>query len=653
MHKKRNIVMIFNSTLAYPRRKIPTYAIVLLLVFTVGADMNAQNQFLSNDNFSYSSERSIGWNVTLIFNVSSGMNDSVVFGEADNATDGPPPDYWDQPKPSPPAQPYVYAWFNDSLPNPYDKLLKDYRHYPDSYKVWNLSILWVPESGHKPTKVTISWDPDEVDTSEYDSKYLCNSVGTPIRDMASFSNYSFNCPANNQRDFKIIFSITELPNQPPSFGTPNPANNSANQNLSLNWSIDINDTDGDAFNWWINCSNGQSSSFDDSRYIGASATSETDSQNFEDDIIGIPWNMTTGIDAQASNISIRIGLQNTAHKVRCALYDSNKLLIAETEERTITVVGTNWQTFNFSEPRPVLESDVTYYICAFINSTIGHASLSWDNTTGDDSGAYIQQGYGYDIHGGNFPNDWSSSVPWGTQYGDPTVHMRCYYITVYNGTKTLNLTGLSHSTEYTVWVNATDSYNWTKEWYTFNTHPVYYNYSVPLDVKWNLFSLPVNQSVNKSKIIVNYLGTNYTWQEAVSNTIVLDFIYSWNATTQYYMTTNILDPGEGYWIYVYDNCTLWISSNTSNNDDYITALIVKWNLIGLPYDIPVDNENLTIYYNGTNYTWQDAVNNNIILDFIYEWNETSQYYEITDILEPGAGYWIYAYNDCTLLHPTG
>ncbi len=41
----------------------------------------------------------------------------------------------------------------------------------------------------------------------------------------------------------------------------------------------------------------------------------------------------------------------------------------------------------------------------------------------------------------------------------------------FNGTKKLSISGLEYSTEYTVWVNATDSGSgdWTKEWFTFTT----------------------------------------------------------------------------------------------------------------------------------------------------------------------------------------
>jgi hypothetical protein len=52
----------------------------------------------------------------------------------------------------------------------------------------------------------------------------------------------------------------ELENQPPFFGTPTPSNSSTNNTLNLNWSIPINDPEGNAFSWTIQCSNTQTTS---------------------------------------------------------------------------------------------------------------------------------------------------------------------------------------------------------------------------------------------------------------------------------------------------------------------------------------------------------------------------------------------------------
>jgi hypothetical protein len=66
------------------------------------------------------------------------------------------------------------------------------------------------------------------------------------------------------------YTFTTKASQPPVFGSPNPANGSTNNPLSLTWSISINDPEGDTFSWTIQCSNGQVNS-------GAGATNGTKS----------------------------------------------------------------------------------------------------------------------------------------------------------------------------------------------------------------------------------------------------------------------------------------------------------------------------------------------------------------------------------------
>jgi|GEM_PF-4928083 len=55
----------------------------------------------------------------------------------------------------------------------------------------------------------------------------------------------------------ITMPVLGYDNQPPSFGVPNPANESIDQPRVLDWSIEITDLEGDLFNWTIQCDNGQ------------------------------------------------------------------------------------------------------------------------------------------------------------------------------------------------------------------------------------------------------------------------------------------------------------------------------------------------------------------------------------------------------------
>jgi len=112
-------------------------------------------------------EVAIGWSVTLNFNEYSGKYDHVVFGEVLTANDGSPPDSYDIPKAPEPQLPYIRTWFDDGMPEPYDFLWEDYRHYPDTEKIWNLDAHW-ESNNSDPTDITISWDISEFNDCEYD-----------------------------------------------------------------------------------------------------------------------------------------------------------------------------------------------------------------------------------------------------------------------------------------------------------------------------------------------------------------------------------------------------------------------------------------------------------------------------------------------------
>jgi hypothetical protein len=180
-----------------------------------------------------------------------------------------------------------------------------------------------------------------------------------------------------------------------------------------------------------------------------------------------------------------------------------------------------------------------------------------------------------------------------------------------------------------------------------NTSSISY-YDMVLDEKWNLISIPINDSFHKNEINVNYLGINYSWQDAVNNDTILGFIYKWNVINQNYEFSDVLIPGECYWIYAYESCTLWIESNVDIVEEFTIDINYNWNHIGLPHILPINKNHLKIIYNNTRYTWQQAVDNGIILDYIYGWDVSNQAYVLTDVLASGKGFWFYAYYNCFL-----
>jgi hypothetical protein len=178
-----------------------------------------------------------------------------------------------------------------------------------------------------------------------------------------------------------------------------------------------------------------------------------------------------------------------------------------------------------------------------------------------------------------------------------------------------------------------------------------------LQHQWNLISFSSNVSVDKTAIQVLYNFTNYNWTEAVSNGIVLNFLYGWNKTNQSYSLEDILKPGDGYWCWAYYSCTLLVLGSV-DEDEFITNLQTYWNCIGTPFDASLIKENILVRYNGINYSWYNATTNNneegepLILSFIYYWDTSSHTYQLSDVVLPRQGYWIYAYYSCTFLRPT-
>jgi hypothetical protein len=121
----------------------------------------------------------------------------------------------------------------------------------------------------------LSWncsDPDN-DTMKYDVYFGTSSTPPQVANNESNLSYDPGTLAYNTLYYwRIVawdinnesssgpqweFTTEAKVNTPPVFGTPSPANGSINNLLSLSWNIPINDSDGDSFSWWIQCSNGQ------------------------------------------------------------------------------------------------------------------------------------------------------------------------------------------------------------------------------------------------------------------------------------------------------------------------------------------------------------------------------------------------------------
>ena len=167
-------------------------------------------------------------------------------------------------------------------------------------------------------------------------------------------------------------------------------------------------------------------------------------------------------------------------------------------------------------------------------------------------------------------------------------------------------------------------------------------YIIPLGDEWNIISAQCYENINKEDITVKNNSIEYTWDEAVSDGIILTYLYNFNRTTQNYQFTDTLKPGTGYWMWSFQDCELLIYSKETGTG-HITDLKTEWNIMGTPYNNTIPKTSVNITNNTIDYTWQEAVNEGIILGFIYGWDSTNQMYELCEEFTPGGGYWMYSY----------
>ena len=180
--------------------KILKLTIILLLV--TSSIFTLFNLFYINNTKAY--ENSAEWQVTLNINGSDGTKDTLVFGGKNGASDNK--DLDDTPEPPAPQIPYIRAWFNTDLEEPYNTLWKDYRALSDGYNVWNLTVIWVSDNSST-TNITISWEISEVLASGYDLVYF---YSPDIVDMKVNSNYQYSASNNEPHSFQIILQNKAL-----------------------------------------------------------------------------------------------------------------------------------------------------------------------------------------------------------------------------------------------------------------------------------------------------------------------------------------------------------------------------------------------------------------------------------------------------------
>jgi len=178
-----------------------------------------------------------------------------------------------------------------------------------------------------------------------------------------------------------------------------------------------------------------------------------------------------------------------------------------------------------------------------------------------------------------------------------------------------------------------------------------------LSTGWNCVSVPVNQTVLAADVIVKIGEDEYSWSEAWNLGILEPSVYWFDSTSQQYqymMSENVeLTPGLGFWFYSYQDCELWIDNLTYPDwNQVVFELLPGWNNLGVQDGDVTSLGELSVEYDGEEYNWSEAWSLGLVEPSVFYFDSVNQQYQylIGDdaLLNPGDGYWFFAYEFCQL-----
>jgi len=140
----------------------------------------------------------------------------------------------------------------------------------------------------------------------------------------------------------------------------------------------------------------------------------------------------------------------------------------------------------------------------------------------------------------------------------------------------------------------------------------------------------------------------------------------WQPTTGAYAITptapaDALRPGVGFWVRLPHALTLALAGTPpSQTTNFSIPLSPGWNQIGDPFPVTIKRSSLSIASSGTLSTFLAAASATtpLVSDLVYRYSPgvgtaAGSYVWVTDsdALQPGLGYWVYAYQAVTLIVP--
>jgi hypothetical protein len=167
---------------------------------------------------------------------------------------------------------------------------------------------------------------------------------------------------------------------------------------------------------------------------------------------------------------------------------------------------------------------------------------------------------------------------------------------------------------------------------------------------WNFISIPSIQSFSKTDLSILKENVNYSWQQAVDDSIISEYVFDWNRNIQSYAFTDLFESGNGYWVYAFSDCTLSIPDQIVELDETITNLHSGWNSIGINGEYTLQKQDIKLEKDLTTYSWSDAIALGYVNNVLFAWNAGDQVYGFSNQLIPGLAYWLYATTDMTMTY---
>jgi hypothetical protein len=621
-------------------------------------------------------DRDVTWDVRLNLSKLGGITDFVYFGEAPDANDGPPADAYDTIKPPAPIKNYIYAWFNDSLPAPYNLLERDYRQYPSDSKTWNLSVLWVPTGGTPPATITITWDRTLLNMSEYDQISLLNQSGVQVSNMKITNSFTFTCPANTPQLFTIN---CDMDTKPPQIINHSPENGETGDTFSFNATVIDDITSPHNLIVKVNWSHGS--------FIGNETMSLLNGNIFTKSITldnysidNLTYHFYAVDNAKTPNINYTAQLSasitddespsifNTSSSLEVGTGDSITIWTKATDNIGVINVSTfideieylmiwnnlsNQWEYLYTAPSESLENH-SYFITA--SDAAGNTGIDGphDISVFDDDPPYFT--YLIAIPSMQLINGTVNLTTTVTDNinvssvalringpaGYPPMNITLQGNgTVYFFNQTYLIAGIYN---YSFWGNDTSNNSDTSSEQQFTIFEELLITNLSHD--WNFITLPFNQTINTTNLNIKFNGDTYNWSEALSEGLILPSIFAWDRNAQGYILTNLLIPGYGYWMYAYQECELWATGLCSMlTTNYVTSLVNHWNVFGIPINQLINKTTLLFLFDGITYNWTEATTTQnptgapLVLKDIFGWHrQQPQGYFLADVLEPGISY---------------